>query len=164
MDDPGSRAHLGHTIVRAAPEDAPAMLALQRRAFAEEARRCGTLDIPPMTEPLDAIAQHIRQEIALTARDATTIVGCVRGIVADGVCTIRALVVEPARHGRGIGTSLLLALEDAARGPVSRFDLTTNTVMEGNVPFYERHGYRVTSRTPWTGSIVLAHMSKPACS
>lgn len=138
------------------------MLALQRRAFAEEARRCGTLDIPPMTEPLEAIARHVREQLALTARDGAAIVGCVRGIVEDRVCTVRALVVEPAHHGRGIGTTLLRAIEDAARDSVARFDLTTNTVMEGNVPFYERHGYRVTGRTPFTESVVLAHLSKPA--
>lgn len=158
----GSGKGVPADIVRARPGDAPAMLALQRRAFAEEARRCGKPDIPPMTEPLEAIEQHVREETALTARDGDTIVGCVRGIVADGVCTIRALVVEPAHQGRGIGTSLLRAVEDAVRGGVTRFDLTTNMIMEGNVPFYERHGYRIVSHTVFTDAIKLAHMSKPA--
>lgn len=138
------------------------MLALQRRAFAEEARRCGKEDIPPMIEPLDDVARHVREHVALTAREGGALLGCVRGIVEDGVCTIRALVVEPGWHGRGIGSALLRAVEDAARGGVHRFDLTTNMIMEGNVPFYERHGYRVASRTPYTDAIVLAHLSKPA--
>ena len=162
MRDPGGPAPLRHVIARALPEDAPVMLAIQRRAFTEEARRCGTFDIPPMTEPLEAIALHVREQLALTARDGATIVGCVRGIVEDGVCTIRALVVEPSHHGRGIGTSLLRAIEDAVRESVSRIDLTTNTIMEGNVPFYERHGYRITGRTRYTEAIVLAHLSKPS--
>jgi ribosomal protein S18 acetylase RimI-like enzyme len=149
------------TIAPALPEEAQTMLEIQRRAFAEEARRCGTQDIPPMTEPLDSLLDHIRSHTALTARDGATIVGCVRGIVLDGVCTIRALVVEPAHHGRGIGTSLLRALE-AAVGCVTRFDLTTNTVMEGNVPFYERHGYRVTGLTRFGEVATLAQMSKTA--
>jgi hypothetical protein len=33
-------------------------------------------------------------------------------------------------------------------------------VMEGNVPFYERHGYRVTETTTPISGITLAHMSK----
>jgi hypothetical protein len=32
--------------------------------------------------------------------------------------------------------------------------------MEGNVPFYEKHGYRVEERTEPIPGIVLAHKSK----
>ena len=38
--------------------------------------------------------------------------------------------------------------------------LTTNTLMEGNVPFYEKRGYAVRSRTTPLPGVVLAHMSK----
>ena len=54
---------------------------------------------------------------------------------------------------------LLKALEDSLPN-VARFDLTTNTVMEGNVPFYERHGYRVTELTRYSEGVTLAQMSK----
>jgi len=147
------------TITRATPDDAAAMHALQMRAFAEEGRRLQRVDIPPLTETLDSIADHIRSETALVARADGAIVGCVRGISIDGVCTIRALVVDPAHHGRGIGSALLAALERALPG-VARFDLTTNPVMERNVPFYERHGYRVTEITQHSPTITLAQMSK----
>lgn len=136
------------------------MLALQRRAFEEEGRRCGTRDIPPLTEPVDAIAAHIRSQLALVATHGDErIVGCVRGVVEQDVCTVRALVVDPAVQGCGIGTRLLRALEAALQG-VRRIALTTNTVMEGNVPFYQRHGYEVDTYTEPAPGIRLAHLSK----
>lgn len=147
------------TLRRAQAADAPAMLALQQRAFAEEARRCGTRDIPPLMEQVGAISAHIAHEIALVATLDGLLVGCVRGIVDGRVCTVRGLVVEPAHHGAGIGSRLLKALEAELQG-VERIDLTTNTAMPGNVPFYERHGYRVTEHTRPMPGIVLAQMSK----
>ena len=115
------------------------MYGIQRRAFEEEGRRCGTREIPPLQEQVDTIADHVRTQIALVAKEDDAIVGCVRGLLDNRVCTIRALVVEPSKHGRGIGSALLKALE-AELCNVDRVDLTTNTIMEGNVPFYERPG------------------------
>ena len=70
-----------HTIGPAILEDAPTMLDLQRRAFAEEGRRSGSQDIPPLTELLDAVIEHIHQQTALIARDNGKIIGTIRGIV-----------------------------------------------------------------------------------
>ena len=148
-----------YSISRAILEDAPTMLDLQRRAFAEEGRRSGSQDIPPLTEPLHAVAEHIQKQTALVARDNGKIIGMIRGIVNGQVCTIRALAVEPAYRGQGIGSALLNALERTLPD-VARFDLTTNTVMEGNVPFYERHGYRTIELTRHSDLVTLAQMTK----
>lgn len=135
------------------------MFDLQQRAFEEEGRRCGTREIPPLTEQAMSIAEHIHEQIALVATLDDVIVGCVRGVVGQRACTVRALVVDPARHGHGIGTRLLRALE-AALEDGGRIDLTTNTLMERNVPFYARHGYTVDEYTEPLPGIRLAHMSK----
>lgn len=149
------------TIDRPQPGDAAAMHALQQKAFAEEGRRSRTTNIPPLTETAEAIAAHVATQTALVAREGNSIIGSVRGIVNDGVCTIRALVVDPAHQGRGIGSSLLRALE-AALPDVRRFELTTNMLMQDNVPFYERHGYAVYETIQHNEIIKLALMSKPA--
>jgi ribosomal protein S18 acetylase RimI-like enzyme len=156
---PRIEARRMQTIRRATLDDAQAMLELQRRAFAEEGRRSGSQEIPPLIEALAAIQEHILLDTALLAVDRAKVVGSVRGIVADRVCTIRALVVEPEMQGRGVGSSLLRALEAAHPG-VERFDLTTNTVMDRNVPFYQRHGYCVTKLTHYSEEVTLAQMSK----
>ena len=148
-----------HTIDRATPADAAAMFALQQRSFAEEARRSGEHQIPPMLETQAAIAAHIQQQVALVARQGDAIVGAVRGVVEGGVCTVRALVVDPACQGRGIGSALVKALE-AALPQVARFDLKTNMVMQDNVPFYLKHGYRVTEYAQVSDLVTLALMTK----
>jgi GNAT superfamily N-acetyltransferase len=148
-------------IVPATPEDAGTILAIQKRAFAEEARLCGRPDIPPLTETLEAILAHIQNETVLTAREEGRIVGSVRGIVSGSVCTLRALAIEPAMQGRGLGTLLLSAIE-CAHPLVTRFELLTNTVMAGNIRFYERHGYRVEGIESYSETISLARMGKAA--
>lgn len=153
------------TLRLARLEDAPAMLDLQRRAFAEEGRRVGTLEdgqaIPPLAEPLGAIEDHIREHTAFVAWRGERIVGAVRGVLTDRVCIVRALVVDAECRGAGLGSSLLAALEAAVAG-AERFDLTTNMIMERNVPFYERHGYRITRIDRHGERVALAQMSKPA--
>jgi predicted N-acetyltransferase YhbS len=148
------------TIVPAAAANAAAILAIQKRAFAEEARLSDTWEIPPLTETAEAIADHIRTQTALVARDGdNTIIGSVRGLAVGTVCTIRGLSIEPAHQGQGIGAALLKAIE-AAHPKATRFELTTNTVMAGNVRFYERHGYQVHELTRHSDKITLAQMSK----
>lgn len=147
------------TIHRAQASDVEDMHGIQMRAFEEEGRRGDTRDIPPLQEQIAAIAEHVRTQIALIARDDGRTVGCVRGVLNDRVCTVRALVVEPAWHGRGVGSRLLKSLE-AELKDVDRVDLTTNTIMEGNVAFYERHGYHVVEYTAPRSGVRLAQMSK----
>jgi GNAT superfamily N-acetyltransferase len=70
--------------------------------------------------------------------------------------------VEPSHQGHGIGASLLRAVEEL-HSDAERFELTTNTLVPGNVQFYERRGHAVCELTEFTGKIVLARMSKVTC-
>jgi len=146
-------------IRKAKVEDAAAMHALQQLAFAEEGRRSGTRDIPPLQEDSASIARHIEEQIALVAMRDGRLVGSVRGVKGENGYVVRALVVHPSCQGEGIGSTLLRSLE-AVLPSNAWIDLTTNTVMEGNVPFYEKHGYRVHERTTPFPGVVLAHMRK----
>ena len=148
-----------HTITPAVAADAAAIHDIQMRAFAEEGRLSENLQIPPLTEDVAAIELHIRTQTVLTARDGERIIGSARGIVEGAVCTIRGVSVEPSYQGQGIGALLLRAIEQAHPG-VERFVLTTNTLVPGNVSFYERRGYQVTELASYTDRIVLAHMVK----
>lgn len=150
-----------HSIIPAVPADAKVIHDIQMRAFAEEGRLGENLLIPPLTEDIAAIELHIRTQTVLTARDGDRIIGSVRGIVEGSVCTVRGVSVEPSYQGQGIGASLLRAVEQA-HPTTERFELTTNTLVPGNVSFYERRGYQVTELTRYTEKIVLAQMAKVA--
>jgi GNAT superfamily N-acetyltransferase len=149
------------TIVAARLDDAPALHAMQMIAFEPEALASQTREIPPLQETVAGIREHIRTATVLKALDGERLLGSVRGIVADGACLIRVLVVAPQAQGRGLGTRLLAAIE-AAHPHVERFDLTTNMLMLGNVRFYLRHGYDIVEQVQHSPTIRLAFMRKIA--
>ncbi len=148
------------TIRPAVAHDAAVIHAIQMRAFQEEGRLSDNLQIPPLMEPVCAIELHIRTQTVLVALDGERIIGAARGLVDGVICTIRGVIVEPTYQGRGIGASLLRAVEQA-HPDVERFELTTNTLVPGNVAFYERRGYKVVELTNYDDKIILAQMSKP---
>ncbi len=150
-----------YIIIPAIPADAEIIREIQMRAFAEEGRLSDNVQIPPLTEEVAAIELHICSQTVLVARDGERIVGSARGIVDGSTCTLRGVSVEPHHQGQGIGASLLRGVEQA-HPTVERFVLTTNTVVPGNVSFYERHGYQVTELTRYSDNIVLAQMVKTA--
>lgn len=147
------------TIVRAAVDDAPAMLALQHVAFEPEARACGSREIPPLQETVAGIQAHIRTATVLKAMDGERLVGAIRGVVTGDTCVVRVLVVAEDQRGQGLGARLLEAIE-AAHPDVARFELTTNMIMPANVRFYLRHGYDVVEQVQQAPTIRLAFMRK----
>lgn len=148
-------------ILRAEPEDAEAILGIQQRSFEAEARLVQTWDIPPMTETLESVLEHIESACVLKAVEAGRVVGSIRGVMQGTVCGIHRLSVDQTYRGKGLGSALLMAIEQAHR-QASGFQLTTNAVMEGNVDFYIRHGYRVDARVRHSDTITLLQMSKPS--
>ena len=148
-----------HAILPASLTDAAVIRDIKLRAFAEEGRLSGSMEIPPLVEELSAIELDICTQTVLIARNGQQTIGSARGIVTGAVCTIRAVCVEPAFQGQGIGAALLNAVEQA-HPDVERFELTTNTLVPGNVAFYERRGYQVTELTRYSGKVVLAQMRK----
>ena len=147
-------------ITSATSEDAAVIRKIQLRAFAEEGRLSENLEIPPLMEAVESIELLIRTQTVLTAKDGNRIVGSARGIVEGSTCAIRGVLVEPSYQEQGIGAALLRAVE-LQHPDVERFELTTNTLVPGNVAFYERRGYKVDELTKYTEKIVLAQMSNP---
>ena len=131
----------GCLILDAAPADAEAILALQKLAYASEARRYHDWTIPPLVETLDSVRDHIARHVVLKAVVDGRLAGSVRGVVTDGVCEVCRLSVDPALQRRGIGSALLAAIEQ--RFPdVEAFELFTGNRSVENLRLYDRHGYR----------------------
>ncbi|MEV0664424.1 GNAT family N-acetyltransferase [Actinomadura luteofluorescens] len=81
-------------------------------------------------------------------------------IPEDGVLLIENVAVDPARHGQGIGRTLLAFAETRARAlSLPRLRLYTNELMTPNIALYERLGYRQTAREDIGGRNVI-HMAK----
>lgn len=148
------------TICPASLEDAPAILALQRAAYASEARLYDDWNIPPLTQSLEQLQADMRASVVFKAMVDGTLVGSVRAHEANGVVQIGRLMVEPSAQGRGIGSALLRAIE-AAFPVAAQFELFTGSRSEANVRLYERHGYRITRHQALSPNVTLVFMAKP---
>jgi ribosomal protein S18 acetylase RimI-like enzyme len=146
-------------IVDASPDDAEAILALQKLAYASEARRYDDWTIPPMIETLDSVREHIARHVVLKAVVDGRLAGSVRGVVTDRVCEVCRLSVDPTEQRRGIGSALIVAIEQ--RFPdVEAFELFTGNRSVENLRLYDRHGYVETRRQPISPAVSLVYLRR----
>jgi GNAT superfamily N-acetyltransferase len=125
-------------IVRAVEWDDPASTALRAAQRDEIAERYGPDDTEPGPPPSAADIT-----LFLVAFDGDEPVGCgaIRGLDAEHG-EIKRMFVVPARRGSGVATSILRALEDAARDRGwNRLVLETGNRQPDAIRFYEREGY-----------------------
>jgi GNAT superfamily N-acetyltransferase len=146
-------------IERAQPDDAGAILTVQRAAYVAEAQLYGDPFITPLVESLEQVRKAIEAGVTLKAVDAGRVVGAVRGQLAGTTCLVGRLVVAPDRQGQGIGTALLNALHE--RVPeATAFDLYTGHLSEGNLRLYRRLGYRETHRERMDEHLTYVHLRR----
>jgi ribosomal protein S18 acetylase RimI-like enzyme len=146
-------------IRRANDADAPAILALQKRAYESEARLYDDWSLPPLTQTLEALRAEFSASIALAAFEGELLVGSVRGRESDGTVHIGRLIVEPGRQGLGLGTRLMREIE--AEFPAARrFELFTGSRSEVNLRLYERLGYRRFREQVLSPSVTLVFLEK----
>jgi ribosomal protein S18 acetylase RimI-like enzyme len=147
-------------IVDASPEDAEAILALQKLAYEREARRYDDWTIPPLVETIESVRQQIAQHVVLKAVVDGRLAGSVRGVVTDGVCEVCRLSVDPGLQRRGIGSALLQAIE--GRFPaIEAFELFTGSRSVENLRLYDRHGYRYARTKVVSPAVSLVFLRKP---
>lgn len=126
-------------IEKAIETDLDEILNLQRLAYQSEAILLNNFSIPPLMQTLDEVQQEFAHGVFLKAVIDGQIIGSVRGYIQDGTLHIGKLIVHPEYRGRGIGTQLLQAIEDAC--PDYRYELFTSAKSEKNIRLYERQGY-----------------------
>jgi GNAT superfamily N-acetyltransferase len=123
---------------RAALEDAPAILELQRQAYQSEALLYNNWSIPPLTQSLTQLRDEFPGAVAHIGR----------------------LMVAPAAQRRGLGSALLQEIERALP-QVRRFELFTGSRSEGNIRLYRAQGYVLTYERVLAPSVTIVCMSKP---
>ena len=150
------------SIVRAAVEDAGAILQLQREAYESEARLYGDWSIPPLTQTVEQLRGEFVASVVLKAITSERgLLGSVRAREDKGIVQVGRLIVAPSAQRQGIGGALLREIEAAFRS-AQRFELFTGSLSEGNIKFYSKHGYSVTHQKALSPGITLVFMSKPS--
>ena len=149
------------TIALATPADAAPILALQRRAYAAEARLYDDWSIPPLTQSIASLLAEIKSTTVLKACVGDALVGSVRARLAEQTCLVGRLFVEPLHQRQGIGGALLAAIE-AQFASAAVFELFTGSRSESNIRLYRRHGYAIAATERLTDQVDIVVMRKPA--
>ncbi|MDO5548591.1 MAG: GNAT family N-acetyltransferase [Eubacteriales bacterium] len=145
-------------IQRAGSEDLHEILALQYLAYQSEAKLFANKKIPPLTQTLPEVEQEFQKGIILKVCEDDAIIGSVRAHCTNGTVFIGKLIVHPEKQGQGIGTKLLLAIEQEY--PAQRYELFTSTKSKRNIALYERLGYRIFKETRLTEELSFVYLEK----
>ncbi len=146
-------------IEHAQKSDLPEILKLQYLAYQSEARLFNDPDIPPLRQTLDELTAEFERGIILKVTDESgAIIGSVRAYSENGTAYIGKLMVHPDMQRRGLGSSLLKAME--REHPEHRYELFTSTRSVDNIRLYEHLGYRAFREEKITDELSFIFMEK----
>ena len=128
-------------IMKAELNDLAKILDLQYLAYQSEAILYNDFSIPPLKQTMEEIRQEYENGIFMKATDySADIIGSVRAYMDSSTAYIGKLIVHPEKHGQGIGTKLLFAIEQECA--VERYELFTGDKSIKNIRLYEHLGYK----------------------
>ena len=146
-------------ITNADYSDLPEILELQYLAYQSEAELHNNYTIQPLVQTLDELYREFEKGILLKAtNDNDMIIGSVRGYVDNNSLFIGKLMVHPKHQGKGLGSQLLLAIEQ--RCPKCRYELFTSEKSIRNLSFYEARGYRRFQEKLVTPKLKMIYLEK----
>jgi ribosomal protein S18 acetylase RimI-like enzyme len=143
----------------AGPEDAGAVLKLQKSAYWGEAQLYNDYDLPPLTQTLDEMRKDLEKQLVLKYVMEGEIVGSVRAFMREGTCYIGRLVVRPDLQDQGIGTRLLSEIEGRFT-KAKRYELFTGHRSEKPLHMYEKRGYRIFKSEPLHENLTLVYLER----
>lgn len=146
-------------IKKAGEDDLKEILDLQYIAYQSEAKLFNSTDIPPLKQTIDEVYDEFNKGIILKALDESgVIIGSVRAYKENGTVYIGKLMVHPSTRKKGIGTKLLLEIEN--QYPNRRYELFTSTKSISNIRLYERLGYKIFKEESLTQELQFVYMQK----
>ena len=146
-------------IEKAKFEDLQEILDLQYLAYQSEAKLFNNQDIPPLKQTLHEVQGEYESGVILKVSDEEdAIIGSVRAYVTNGTVYIGKLVVHPQKQSQGIGTKLLLAIENEY--PNQRYELFTSTKSIRNIALYQRLGYHIFKQEKITEEMEFVYLEK----
>ncbi len=147
------------TIKKAEKKDLKEILALQYLAYQSEAKLFGSMDIPPLKQTIEEVFDEYEKGTVLKSVDgAGTIIGSVRAYRENETVYIGKLMVHPSMQNQGLGTKLLLAMEQEY--PNQRYELFTSTKSISNIRLYERLGYKIFKEEAVSEELQFVYLEK----
>ncbi len=136
-------------IRHATPEDAPAITAVLREAFAEfEERYTREAYAATVILPAKAI-ERMAEGPVWVANQGSAIVATISAVITENGCEVRGMAAVASVRGRGVGRRLLAEIEAFAREEgVSRLYLGTTPFLARAIRLYQGQGYRRAATGP----------------
>lgn len=146
-------------IKKVQKEDLAKILELQYLAYQSEAKLFDNMDIPPLKQTIEEVYDEFQKGIILKAvNDRGTIIGSVRAYQKNGTAYISKLMVHPEMQNKGIGTQLLLEIENEY--PNQRYELFTSTKSISNIRLYEKLGYKIFKEEAVSRELQFVYLQK----
>ena len=150
------RMEIAPLLRPATADDAAAIRALVRRAYAKWVPLIGREPVPMQADYDRAVADHPFRLAILP----DGLVGVIEVIPQPDHLWIENLAVDPAFQGHGLARLLLAEAETIARSLRKPFlRLLTNEAFAGNVSLYQHFGYAITAREAFRGGFTI-HLAK----
>jgi len=147
-------------ITKAAFEDLPKILDLQKLAYLSEAKLLNNYSIQPLTQTLKELENEFDKNIILKLVDKNNheIIGSVRAYEANERVYVGKLMVHPDYQNKGFGTKLLQAIETFYENKT--FELFTSSKSEKNIQLYKKAGYKEYKREKIAENLEMIFMEK----
>jgi len=146
-------------VVPAEIHEAGEILKLQYLCYRSEAAIYDDYSIPPLTQTLESMREDFALYQILVAKNESGIVGSVRSRTTSTTCHIGRLMVHPRLRRKGLGTNLMLRVEEEFSDAL-RYELFTGHRSDGNLSLYGHLGYREFKRDVISATITLVYLEK----
>jgi ribosomal protein S18 acetylase RimI-like enzyme len=148
-------------ITKAERTDLKQILELQYLAYQSEAKLVNDFELPPLKQTIEEINQEYEKSVFLKAIDEKgNIIGSVRAFIDNDIAYIGRIIVQPDKQGQGIGTKLLIAIEQECS--VTKYELFTSNKSVRNIQLYERLGYVIFKEQKVSDKFNLVFLEKYA--
>lgn len=136
------------SVEPARPEQAEAVLNVQREAFRENQKNYRIV-LPPLAEGVEDVRRAIEAGRVLVAQQGDEVIGAVRVSVGGPQASVSHLSVLPAYAHLAVGRSLMMAAEKMAKAAGAReIVLETGLRDAPAIEFYLKLGYRPVELLP----------------
>jgi ribosomal protein S18 acetylase RimI-like enzyme len=98
-------------------------------------------------EVRERVAAELERGDVYVALDGERIVGAVRTRPQENALYFSQIAVDPSRQGTGVGSWLLVRIDEVARSHgLAGLSLETAEMAEANIRLYRRHGFEIVGR------------------
>ena len=147
-------------IKKAAYEDLPEILNLQKLAYQSEAKLLNDYSIQPLTQTLAELEDEFGKSVILKLidRESGQITGSIRAHEENNRVHVGKIIVHPDYQNKGCGTKLLNAIEAFFENKT--FELFTSSKSEKNLYLYKKNGYKEYKREKITENYDFVFLEK----